>query len=331
MNFSLIICTYKREKAIIDLLESVQLQTMYPSEILVIDGSPDENTDNAVSDKKYQNLKYYKVPPEHLGLTKQRNFGIERVHSSSEVVCFLDDDTILSPTYFEEILKSYAQHPEALGVGGYIDNEIQWKAVGTNYQPQMHEFYFDGFVRPDGKRFVLRKKLNLDSNCPPGFSPLYSHGRSVGFLPPSKKIYPTEQLMGGVSSFKSSILKEHKFSTYFQGYGLYEDAEYTIRISKLGKLYVNTAATLGHFHDAAGRPNQFNYGKMVVRNGYVIWKTKNPNPKLIDVLKWHAITLLLTAIRASNALSGKDRQKAFAETKGRLSGWFSLMFNKPVF
>jgi len=29
--------------------------------------------------------------------------------------------------------------------------------------------------------------------------PEFSHGRSVGFLPPSEKIYYVEQLMGGVS------------------------------------------------------------------------------------------------------------------------------------
>ena len=38
MNFSLIICTYMRPRAILKLLQSVSEQTLYPNEIVVIDG-----------------------------------------------------------------------------------------------------------------------------------------------------------------------------------------------------------------------------------------------------------------------------------------------------
>jgi hypothetical protein len=54
---------------------------------------------------------------------------------------------------------------------------------------------------------------------------------------------------------------------------------------------LNTAAKLHHFHNPAGRPNQYLYGKMVVRNGYV-WRTKNPRPSVKHKLKWHAITII---------------------------------------
>jgi GT2 family glycosyltransferase len=105
------------------------------------------------------------------------------------------------------------------------------------------------------------RKLGLDSNVAPGYSPDFSHGRSVGFLPPSGKVYPVEQLMGGVASFRKSVFQEFQFSTYFEGYGLYEDADFTLRVSKTGKLFLNTAAQLEHHHDAAGRPNQYRLWK----------------------------------------------------------------------
>ena len=56
-------------------------------------------------------------------------------------------------------------------------------------------------------------------DTPPGFMPVFSNGRSVSFLPPSYKIYPVEQLMGGVSSFRRNVFKDQRFSTYFEGYG----------------------------------------------------------------------------------------------------------------
>lgn len=330
MVFTLIICTYKRSQPLFKLLLSVQHQTLYPNEILIVDGSPDDFTKEMLTQNSFQGLKYFKVDEKDRGLTKQRNYGIARVQEVSEVVCFLDDDTVLEPTYFEEIIKTYALFPEALGVGGYITNETNWTKTTPDYQARINEFYYDGWKRKDGSRFVWRKKLGLDSNRPPGCLPEFSHGRSIGFLPPSGKIYQVEQLMGGVSSFRKTVFQEFQFSTYFEGYGLYEDADFTLRLSKVGKLYINTNAQLGHYHDASGRPNKYDYGKMVVRNGYYVWRVKYPNPSFKAKMKWHLITLLLSAIRFTNVITTSKQKEAFTETLGRMSGWFTLFFNPPL-
>ncbi|WP_456314116.1 glycosyltransferase family 2 protein [Pseudomonas shirazensis] len=330
MKFSLIICTYMRPEPLLQLLQSVQQQTVYPDEILIIDGSLNNETEIILSQNQFENLKYFLVDNENRGLTKQRNFGIKKVNNLIEVVCFLDDDTILESDYFENLLATYTLFPEALGAGGFISNEVKWNKTPENYIPNINEFYFDGWKRKDGSRFILRKKLNLDSDQPPGFSPSFSHGRSVSFLPPTNKIYEVEQLMGGVSSFKKSVFEKLSFSEYFAGYGLYEDADFTLRVSKIGKLYINTAAKLGHFHAASGRPNQYLYGKMVVRNGWYVWRIKNSKPNLKARLKWNAITILLTLIRFTNVITASDKKAAFTEALGRTIGWWSLIFNKPL-
>lgn len=318
-----------RPKPLLTLLKSIQKQTQYPEEILIVDGSLNDETKKILDDNKFKNLNYFLVSEENRGLTKQRNFGISKVNSESEILCFLDDDTVLEPDYFSNLLQTYHLFPGALGVGGYISNEIKWEMTTVDYVPKINEFCFDGWKRKDGSRFVLRKKLNLDSDCKPGFSPKFSHGRSVGFLPPSSMIYEVEQLMGGVSSFRKTVFNKLSFSTYFEGYGLYEDADFTIRVSKIGKLYLNTNAKLNHFHAESGRPNQIQYGKMVVRNGWYVWRVKNPNPNFEDRFKWNAITLLLTLVRFSNAIKGNDKSKALKEAVGRTIGWCSLAFNKP--
>jgi GT2 family glycosyltransferase len=329
MKFSLIICTYMRPKPLLQLLQSVKEQTLYPNEILIIDGSTNKETEIVLKENRFQDLKYFMSPLEHRGLTKQRNYGIERAGNEIEIICFLDDDTVLENDYFEQIVKTYQIYPEALGVGGYIINESECEFVGYDYVPKIDEYFFDGWKRKDGSRFVLRKKLGLDSDCPPGFSSLFSHGRSVGFLPPSDKIYEVEMLMGGVSSFRKKVFETLQFSTYFEGYGLYEDADFTLRVAKMGKLYLNTSAKLNHYHDALGRPNQYQYGKMVVRNGWYVWRTKNPKPLLDAKWRWHSITILLTIIRYSNALTSTKRKEAFTEALGRTVGWWSLWLSKP--
>ena len=68
---------------------------------------------------------------------------------------------------------------------------------------------------------------------------------------------------------------------------------------------------------------------MVVRNGWYVWRTKNPKPKAKDQLKWHAITILLTVIRFSNVIKSNKRKEALTEAIGRTVGWWSLVFNAP--
>ncbi len=329
MNFSLIICTYMRPGPLIKLLQSVDVQTLYPDEIWIIDGSTNDETKQVLGSNSFRNLHYLKVTAEERGLTRQRNVGISKIGPACEIVCFLDDDTVLEPDYFEKLMETYRFFPEALGVGGYICNEVKWEFVGEKYSPAINEFYHDGWKRLDGSRFVLRKRLGLDADLPPGFFPGSGHGRSIGFLPPSGKIYEVKQLMGGVSSFKKTVFDRQQFSNYFEGYGLYEDADFTLRLSKLGKLYVNTSARLAHHHAPSGRPDLYDYGKMVVRNGWYVWRIAYPEPSMKAKIKWHAISGLLTLVRFTNVFTTKNRRQAFTESLGRCAGWWSLWVNKP--
>ena len=329
MRCSLIICTYMRPQSVLQLLQSVHRQTLHPDEIIIVDGSTNRETEKLLQENQFENLRYFLVSQNFRGLTKQRNFGIDRTSNGTDVVCFLDDDVILKNDYFEQLLCTYQEYPEALGVGGFIIDDTQYDFVGYDYQSNSNEFFFDGWKRKDSSRFVLRKKLGLDSDCSPGFSPLFSHGRSVSFLPPSGKIYESEQLMGGVSSFKKTLFDRIQFSTYFEGYGLYEDTDFSIRAAQIGKLYLNTNAKLYHYHAVSGRPNQYQYGKMVVRNGWYVWRTKNPKPFFDAKIKWHSITILLTLIRFSNIFTTSKRKEAFTEAIGRTVGWLSLLIREP--
>src|SRR5690606_21570572 len=95
------------------------------------------------------------------------------------------------------------------------------------------------------------------------------------------------------------------------------------------QLYVNTSAGLFHYHSESGRPDKFNYGKMVIRNGWYVWRVKYPSPKLEAKLKWHTIALLLTFVRLGNVITTKNKNEAFTEGMGRINGWISLFFKKP--
>lgn len=329
MKFSLIICTYMRPEPLIELLQSVKRQVLYPDEILIIDGSSNQLTEQILNKNSFENLKYFLVDDKNRGLTKQRNFGVQKVLDSSEIICFLDDDTILEPDYFAEIIKTFEINKEVSGIGGVAVNETRWKIQEQNIVYNKNKFYlFEGYYYKEGLRNVVRNFLGLQSNLGPGKMPLYSHGRTCGF-PLTGKTYEVDLLIGMSMSFRKNIFDKISFSKFFEGYGLYEDADFSLRALQFGKNVINTNAKLAHYHAASGRPNHYKYGKMVVRNGWYVWRIKNPNPKLKDYLKWNAITILLTSIRFINAVTDRNKKMAFTEAIGRAVGWWSLLFNKP--
>ena len=329
MKFSLIICTYMRSESLLKLLQSVHTQNIYPDEILIIDGSTNNHTENTLDENPFENLEYFLVDDENRGLTKQRNFGISKVSNDTDVVCFLDDDTVLEENYFVEIIKTFQINTKVIGVGGVAINESKWKPREKDVFYNKNKYYlFEGYVYKEGLRNVVRNYLGLTPNEGSGKMPNYSHGRTSGF-PITGKTYEVDLLIGMSMAFRKSVLDKIKFSKYFEGYGLYEDADFSLRALEFGKNVINTKAQLSHFHAASGRPNQYKYGKMVVRNGWYVWHVKNQKPNFRDRFKWNTITLLLTLIKFSNALTANNKKVAFSEALGRTVGWWSLLFNKP--
>src|SRR3970040_632659 len=172
MKISLIICSYMRPQALLQLLQSVQLQTVYPDEILIIDGSSNKETEAVISENKFRNLHYFLVPEKCRGLTKQRNFGLDKIDHASTVAAFLDDDTELTSNYFEELIKTFADNQEISGVGGVAINENGWSLTEHNKKYDSNRYFrFEGFVYKEGQRNVMRNYLGMQSNRGPGSMP----------------------------------------------------------------------------------------------------------------------------------------------------------------
>ena len=328
MKFTLIICTYKRPQPLLKLLKSVRGQTLYPDYILIIDGSPDDRTQDVLQEHPFKGLSYYKVPPEYRGLTKQRNYGIARVTMDQDIVCFLDDDTILEKDYFKNLLSGFCELPNAVGIGGIAINQNRWKKNVNDFASNNNIYTLDNYYIEESLRNKVRNFLKLQSPLPPSQMPDFSHVRTYSY-PLNGKRYPVDLIVGMSMAFRAHIFKKIMFSSYFEGYGLYEDADFCLRAQSFGELHIDTNVQLYHYHDPDGRPNQFKYGKMVIRNGWYVWRIRYPKPTIKARFKWNTTAAILTIIRLTNALSGKGRMAALTESLGRIVGWWSLLFNKP--
>jgi GT2 family glycosyltransferase len=321
-SLSLIVCTHRRPGPVRRLLEAVAAQTRRPDEVLVIDASADAQTEEAV---RGLGVIYERVPPEERGLTRQRNRGIAR--AQGELIAFLDDDTVPERSYFAEVLAGFERHPDAVGVGGYICNEVEWRRESG--RPSLAVYRNGGWERREDLRWRLRRLAGLDSPLPAGRMPASGHGRSTGFIPPDGEDHLVEFFMGGAATWRRDLMERVRFSPWFEGYGLYEDLDFCLRAGREGSLWLCTRARLAHLHDAAGRPHRFHYGEMVVRNGWRVWRLRWPSPPWPDRGRWWATTLLLAVCRLGDAVRGPERTAALSEALGRLWGSATLLWDRP--
>lgn len=336
VELSLILCTYRRPREVGRLLRAVAAQERAPDETLVVDGSPDDETERVVVRLMREGgqadvppgLKYFRVPPEERGLTRQRNYGVARARGS--VVAFLDDDTIPEPDYFAETLACFARHPESAGVGGFITNEVEWRRVESEGRAPSAVYRSGVWERREAYRWRLRKLLGLASELPPGRMPEAGHGRPVGYLPPDGRDHAVEFLMGCSFAFRRGVFARRRFSSYFEGYGLYEDMDFCVRAVEDGPLYLATRARLAHYHAPAGRPSRFRYGLMVVRNGWFVWRRRHARPPLGARARWWMTTVLLAVCQLADAVRGPERGQELAEVAGRVWGMLTTLLRAPA-
>lgn len=108
---SVVINTADRAKFIGDTLRGLEQQTYNDFEVIVVNGPSQDDTEQVV---KSFNIRYYSAP---FNLSVSRNIGIK--HAAGDVVAFIDDDAVPSPTWLEEIVAGYSD--EHIGaVGGWV-------------------------------------------------------------------------------------------------------------------------------------------------------------------------------------------------------------------
>lgn len=318
-RLTLVVCTYRRPTAVDRLLVALEQQTRPPDEILVVDASPDDATAAVVAgrvERGATHLHHVVVPDGERGLTRQRNRGVAL--ATGGLVAFLDDDTVPGVDYFAQVERCFERHPDAAGVGGAIEGPT-WRPATPGSATPRGWYRCDGWERRDDRRWRLRRAVGLAPSVPPGHLPRSGHARPVSFLPPSGEDYRVEFVMGGASAWRRDVFARHSFSPHFEGYGLYEDLDFCIDVARERPLFLCTAATLRHDHDPAARPPGYRYGRMVVENGWYVWRRRWPSPPRADRARWWLTTVVLLAARLAGVV-GRGRSDAARESAGRVVG-----------
>ncbi|MDB4907138.1 MAG: glycosyltransferase family 2 protein [Gemmatimonadetes bacterium] len=328
---SLVVCTVGRAASVGTLLRALPQLSRVPDEVIVVDASADDRTSAVVCDVMRESsalpLTYHRVPLEAGGLTYQRNFGAAL--ACGEIISFVDDDTIPETDFFAELERCFARHPSAVGVGGFISNEIEW---ARGVPPSPTRFTAGEWSRELPVQFRLRRTFGLHSTAPLGHIPQSGYGWPVGFIPPDGADHRVEYLVGATFAFRRSLLEQQRFSSYFTGYGLFEDTDFCVRALAHGELYLATRARIRHLYCQDARPSPRRFGRMVVRNAWFVWRRRWPSPSLANVIRWWATTVLLVGckFRESFVVRGRRRRRSVRrECIGRLEGIVGVLLRAP--
>lgn len=249
LNISLVIATKDRPRELKNMLRSLEVQSVRPDEIIIVDGG-DKQIDYVLKYFPELNIKYMRLRPP--SGTKQRNLGIKAA-DSADLIGILDDDIVLEKHALENMLLFWKDHQEELGGAAFnLVNHPELFAESVKAHPLLARFGI--YSQQRGK--VL----------PSGFQTLIGEVDKTGFfdwLPSTAVVY------------RKDIFKNFLFEEWFKGYSYLEDLDFSYAVGKEFKLAVVHNAEYKHFPGPGGRGNGFEFGiREVLNRVYFVKKHK---------------------------------------------------------
>ncbi len=205
-SISVCIPTYKRYKLFREALQSVIEQTLQPMEIIIGDDSPDNITENLVSDIK-KDCKIPIVYAHHspsLGQAANVNFLYET--AKGDKIVLLHDDDLLLPSALEELSSCWDIYPDLVAAYGkqYIISEDG--VVDLNHSENLNKMFFRTSDRAGLQKSSLEAAIlhQFPSN---GYMVLASAAKSV--------MYRSYEEIGNGGDFDFSFRLSMKYPDFF--------------------------------------------------------------------------------------------------------------------
>ena len=220
LTFGVIVCTYNRQSIIEQALQHWQSSKYQPDQFLVIDATPGAEDYRDKLDEKNLSLLTAStsdyIVSKRAGLTLQRNMGLEQI--KTDIVCLVDDDTFVTPTYVDTILDVF-QHDTKQLIGG-----VNGVAIGQFDNPrQRYSRMARNFVRH--RYGYLAQRIHVPKSQTKLFDPLPNE---LGALP----LIGIDRLWGANMNYRRSAIGNLRFDENFKRYGLYEDVVMSVRVGR---------------------------------------------------------------------------------------------------
>jgi len=267
---SIVIPTFLRSKDVVELLDSILIQTVSPLEVILVDDSPTNEVEFVYQQHRVMferlniNLIYVKNPKERSAAIA-RNVGVER--AKGNIIMFFDSDVVLYPDYIEKILAAFKQCPNALGIQGWHSTPAMIR-VHVWLEAIKGLFFFEHLVR---------------NSCWLWEYPY-----------PLTKIIPCQSLDGCNMTLKRDVMRDFKFDERLKKYSYGEDLLLTYSIFKTRGycLYITPYAKCIHKKSEKGRMEKASHTRHTRQCNIYVY-TKLFGVKGLFIHFWQRIGLLV--------------------------------------
>lgn len=214
-----VVPTKDRPEDLRKLLESLMAQSVFPAQIVIVDGS-DSPVDVLVKSFSQVPITYVREYPP--SLARQRNAGIAALDADISVAGYLDDDLELAPDSTERMLAFWSQSSPIVGGAAFtIVN-----------QPQR------------GRITGLLSDFFLLNSTAQGR--VLASGFATSILPRDETMR-TDWLYGGATLWRRAVFEQYRYDEWYIGHGYLEDLDYSHRVARDYELYVVADARCWHW------------------------------------------------------------------------------------
>jgi len=295
-----------RSKALARMLNSLTQQTAQPAEMVIIDASRDNQTEDLIA-TAFPNLQTQFIyrRAKQTGAAVQRNEAM--TYASHNHVLFFDDDIVFEPNCLAALWQALQSDPRLGGVNATITNQ--------QYLP------------PGKLSATLLRILN-------GRPEVSYAGRCIGpalnLLPEDRsdlpEVVPVEWLNTGCTLYRREALPSPPFSNHFIGYSFMEDVALSLTVGKNWKLANGRTARIYHDSQAAQyKSDRFLMAKMELVNRHFV---------MTRILKRTAVSFylklaILEAFGIATSLRSATACRALpAVLKGKASAIAAIVRNR---
>ncbi len=189
--------------------------------------------------------------------------------ATGDVVCYLEDDEVLEPGYFEEIELGFREHPEMLGCCGLVTN---LPPLPAGYVPLFHLFHRGMFRDP---------RVGVHG---------YVKGENLPLI-------ESDYLSGGLSCWRRAVLEKIPFDVD-NDFHMLEDVDYSSRAAREygHRFRINPNARLEHRMSPVNREVLGPRERRKLREFLLFYKKRAAQPWAPLQLAWLLVGLLLEAL-----------------------------------
>jgi len=237
VNVSVVITVKNEESSILQLLNSLENQSLKPYEVIIVDGGSKDRTVEIIKSFTTSRDSFKLILAEGANRSNGRNIGISA--ANSEIIAVTDAGVVVDKYWLENLVKPFG-HEEADFVGGvYVQGgeSLLQKCIGILQYPNIEKLYTDDFI-PSCRSVAFKKDV----------------WKSVGYWPEHlEKADDTYfDLMIREKGFKIALAKDAVVSWtakdtlkgLFQQYSSY--AEWDVRAGLFSKLKIYKLMVLAY-------------------------------------------------------------------------------------